>query len=168
MAFNWTPEALERAASMWTAGASGSQIARALTTRGGGPTRSAVVGKLYRMGLLKGRGKEVGRLNTKAASTRTIGIVNAKRLTFTGGARRVEAMKRSFEPKPPVVFDASLAKPWTERRFGECAYPVSGEGADTHSCCQPTKGHTYCKAHRRIMFVKPTPGLDRLASKVAA
>lgn len=42
----------------------------------------------------------------------------------------------------------SSPKPWLERAFGECAWPVGGEGADTISCCLPAMlGRPYCPAH---------------------
>lgn len=44
----WSDERVLKLKSLWTAGLSASQIARAL----GGVTRNAVIGKLYRLGLV--------------------------------------------------------------------------------------------------------------------
>jgi len=70
----------------------------------------------------------------------------------------------------PIVEDTPPppgAKPWTERAYGECARPVSGFGADTYSCAQPTGGATYCPGCRLIMFAGITredlQRLDRAA-----
>jgi hypothetical protein len=60
---------------------------------------------------------------------------------------RAEPMPIVEDTPPPLG-----AKPWTERAFGECARPVSGFGADTYSCAQPTGGATYCHGCRLIMF----------------
>jgi hypothetical protein len=71
---------------------------------------------------------------------------------------RAEPMQIVEDTPPPPG-----AKPWTERAFGECARPVSGFGADTYSCAQPTGGATYCHACRLIMFAGITrEGLQRL------
>lgn len=60
------------------------------------------------------------------------------------------------EPPTPIKRDTVQCSPrhWESRVFGECAFPVSGNGADTLSCCNPTSG-TYCKAHQAVMFIKP-------------
>lgn len=77
---------------------------------------------------------------------------------------RVNLTAMNREPRPPRerVAPAQLnvvpptAKPWLEREFGECAFPVAGEGIDTFSCCAPTDG-TYCPGHDALMHVKTEP-----------
>lgn len=52
----------------------------------------------------------------------------------------------------PRSLNVALApRSWLTRKKGECAFPVAGEGQWTLSCCNPTRGHTYCAAHRSAM-----------------
>jgi hypothetical protein len=49
--------------------------------------------------------------------------------------------------------EKSLARVWTTREPGECAWPVDGEGATTRSCCHPTApGKSYCAGHAEAMY----------------
>jgi GcrA cell cycle regulator len=53
-------------------------------------------------------------------------------------------------PKFTGATPQSNPKPWLERLSGECTWPVSGEGADTFSCCAPvTPGTCWCEDHNR-------------------
>jgi len=77
-------------------------------------------------------------------------------------ARPRREKPRTIRPKPvygevsgPVLVDATNAKPWLQRAFGECAYIVAGEGADSFSCCAPVSGGPYCAGHRAIMYAGP-------------
>lgn len=58
-------------------------------------------------------------------------------------------------PDPALMapLPGSWPRPWLSRAFGECAFPVGGEGAETLSCCLPVKrsGRPYCKAHTKIV-----------------
>lgn len=174
----WTDERVAKLVEMWAEGKSGSEIAKAL----GGVTRNAAIGKLGRLHLLGTRSAEVALNNVRRL---TPGAGNLKRVS-RGGAGVVRAAKErtakpraepkpkayvqrnvgtrsrtSYTPPAPLIVDASLAKPWTERSFGECAYPISGEGADAFSCCQPTAA-TYCRAHAALMFVPWTEKPSKL------
>lgn len=54
----------------------------------------------------------------------------------------------------------SRPRPWMERGFGQCAWPVSGDGAAVLSCCAPCTGlRRYCDPHFEVMFQRraPTP-----------
>lgn len=148
----WPPERVEQLKTLWAAGKSGSEIARIL---GKGLTRSAVIGKVHRL--------KIGR------------PAPAREATFAlRGAveRRKPQVRRTYSPRPvrpkvqpaptpeaqaAIVVDATLAKVWTERKFGECAYPITGEGADTFSCCQPAQPNGYCVGHWAIMTKPLTP-----------
>ena len=56
------------------------------------------------------------------------------------------------DPRPADPTIALAPRHWETRRFSECAFPVGGEGAGTLSCCNPTRGETYCTDHRRAMY----------------
>jgi GcrA cell cycle regulator len=162
----WTQEREEHLTALWALGKSASEIMREM----GGTSRSAVIGKARRMGLPSRSSEEVTRnmrrlrhgdarggaaVVTKAKAAKPAA---EKVRRVIEGPKTVSALRMKPMPKaePGRLIDATLAKLWTERAFGECAYPVAGEGADTFSCCMDTGGATYCAGHAGIMFdVRP-------------
>lgn len=189
----WTPERTQEIADLWKAGQSASEIAAKFPPL----SRSAVIGKIARMGLQRSPGARAESLKRRTPwvadtvatlesmvaggyTTRQIAVVLnlslasvSKRMKRMGlqskspyaeqNAPRAKRKATWMVPRPhgpradpmPIVQDTPPppgAKPWTERAFGECARPVSGLGADTYSCAQPTGGATYCHACRLIMF----------------
>ena len=136
----WTEEQTERAVRLWREGQSATSIARILA---GGFTRSAVVGKMQRMGL------------ARAPECSRIGIRLAARREAIGAPR---ACWLSDEELPaPTVTDTPHARPWQTRRFNECAFPVDGEGPQMRACCAPGRARSagaaaYCDAHHAAMF----------------
>lgn len=137
-AADWTPERIAELARLLDEKLTASEAAKAL-----GVTRNAVIGKAKRLGLRLQSGQTHQR--TPKSNYRP-GAFKAPRATLRPPRP---------EPKPtsPPPVDVSHAKPWTERVFGECNWPVSGEGADTFYCCAPVKGErTWCAAHCAIGF----------------
>lgn len=162
----WTEELTAKVCKLWDLDMSALEIANAL-----GLSRNAVIGKIHR---LRNAGHKFARKSlTKAqlaldAATKQAAKERARkareaaaldRAAVRGGT--IARMVVKAEPKnfaaPPVILDASFAKPWTEREFGECAYPIAGEGAETVSCCAKTGGQTYCAGHHKVMFQPRQP-----------
>lgn len=176
----WTPDRVEIAKRLWREGLSAAQIAKQL----GGVSRCAVIGKLHREGaaqrslpskparIAAGLMSPDGRKRGRSAKPKAAPKPRPNNFLATNIARKAITPVGPDPIPAPLVFDATMAKPWTERKFGECAYPISGEGADTFSCCQPTGG-TYCKAHQRIMFdrrpqtLAKSKSMQRWAGRVA-
>ena len=51
----------------------------------------------------------------------------------------------------------STPRPWTERRFAQCAFPFDGPDGATLSCCEPViPDRPYCPSHFKVMYV-PSP-----------
>lgn len=171
----WTDERAARAKELWIAGQSASQIAREL-----GITRNAVIGKVHRLGLKRDIPQRSYPRVPSSYRKGAAALAAAKAKTFVEKERRVIREKTivnplRLTPQPPAppspVIDVTQARDWRTRRFGECAFPVGGEGADTLSCCLPTKdGATYCKGHRAIMYApsKANERLKRGADRFAA
>lgn len=147
----WTDERTESLCKLWAAGETGSMIARQL---GGGLSRSAVIAKVFRLRLPK-RPKEAGDTASKINRASNHQRPAKPRAPTVPKSR---PPRDTPQPSPDII--ATHPKPWTERRFGECAYPVSGEGADVFSCCEPapkTARWNYCPAHMRLMTSARTP-----------
>lgn len=137
----WTPEREEKLRGWRAEGLSGVDIAKLF---GWQVTRRAVAAKCWRMGLepvLSNSGKP------KAAKVSSFAAVNIMRKAATPVGNDYDNMKPDTAP--------AGAKPWLQRGFGECAYPVGGLGADTLSCCLPVAVKAYCASHAAAMF---TPG----------
>lgn len=149
--FQWDDEKLAILRRMWADGSTAQKIADTI----GAASRNVVIGKINRLGLARSPGQ---RLITKVLTNR----LRAYKSPNTGGARKVAAI-RAARPSPAMptlaLVDGAAPKPWTERRWGECAWPVDGEGADTRSCCAPSEpsenGAQYCAAHWTIRGGKP-------------
>lgn len=170
MGLAWTDERTDVCVKMWGDGHSASEIAMKL----GGVSRNAVIGKVYRLGLIRDEaavhrfrhGQRPKKVKTEQR-TRPTRVAKPRapkahnNLVAHNAAQRQRSKPgKDYVKVAPIVVDATLAKPWLERRFGECAYPISGEGADTFSCCQPTEA-TYCKGHAAAMFWRPTETAKR-------
>lgn len=148
----WTPERISQLRRWWTDdGLTADEIAARFKFC----TRSAVLGKVNRLGWQRGRPSAPTKFRAPPVKTSlqrdTVANANKTR-------PRVAAPKTKPLPAAPRV-TRQFSKPWTERAFGECAYPIAGEGADTVSCCAPVARWTtplngYCTAHAAAMFVK--------------
>lgn len=161
--FPWA-EYADTALRLWKEGQSAAQVARELYRLSGiAVTRSAVIGKVSRMGYSRpaptnAATSKLRGISVRVRQTRPRAMPAAK--TIIAGAQARQKFERHAKPAPPVV-DATHAKLWTERKFGECAYPISGEGAETFSCCLPTHGATYCPGHWERMTSKELTAAQR-------
>jgi GcrA cell cycle regulator len=146
MSFAWSPAVLDQLFRLYIQeGRSAAETARAL---GCGVSRNAVLGKVQRMGW--SRAEREPKVAAAAAGP-------PRRATERTRPR--SPFGRSI-PLPPLRDLAVVGrpKPWTERRAGECAFPV-GEPAQPGmqlSCCAPTGGGGYCPAHRALMALPDT------------
>lgn len=149
--FTWTPENIETLVRMRAEGHSAAEIARTV-----GTTRHAVLGKAWRMGLANPvRAKENMSLVCKAAAKALkprIPKAPKPKPEKPIIVRREPPHPPTYKPKEVSAVDESLMRPWTERQFGQCAFPIV-RGEVTYSCCACTQGHkSYCPEHQRIMY----------------
>jgi GcrA cell cycle regulator len=150
----WTDERTELAVKLWQGGKTAAEVAKEL----GGVTRNAVIGKMHRMGLAGGSTRRVftDGLHWKEREKLRRRLESAGRAQPTRATveKREQAIKQAPAPKPlplpPPVLLTGQERRWTAREFGQCAWPVAGEGAETLSCCAPTNGKTYCPTHHKL------------------
>lgn len=161
----WTADRKALCVKLWQEGKSAREIANTLK----GVSRNAVIGILHRMGMSQRPAPARLIRLSKAARPAKARVARPPRPAAPPKERRLRIATAAprLTPIAPVLVDATHARPWMERTFGECAYPISGEGADTLSCCAPCGDRGYCKAHRRIMFVKPKHPVEKLANWAA-
>jgi hypothetical protein len=64
------------------------------------------------------------------------------------------AKARAFDPLP-----GSHPIPWTQRAFGQCAWPVDVDPEEQHSCgLRCDEGQTYCAEHLKLRTAPQAPG----------
>lgn len=142
----WSDEEIQTLIRLWNQGLAASAIGKTLKR-----SRSAVCGRVDRL-------RRAGHVFLRPLVTKVERTTRAKAgKVSTHDIRSADAWPHRPLPKFASITDATHAKPWTERAFGECAFPISGTGAETFSCCAPTRGRTYCGLHRAIMFAAPKP-----------
>jgi hypothetical protein len=146
-----------------------------------GVTRNCVNAKLDRLGVLNRRPSEPRRYVPKAKEAKVPPAPKPAKAkpsaprTIAAPVASIPAVRvsetRTYAqpgPQPRPVFrpepTAATAKPWLERRFGECAAPVSGEGADVWSFCAPAPNGPYCAAHRARFYTKAATEAQKKAA----
>jgi GcrA cell cycle regulator len=169
----WPQARVEALTRAWRDGLSASQIA---THMGGGLTRSAVIGKLHRLGLCGGRKPSAPRralAPPPPAPSRPEPAVLRLRWPDTpqdvptqtkpGQDRSTQDMPLSDSPPiaaangaPPVGPGPKYLRDMNARecRFG-LGDPGVGAGALQLFCAAPTTGHAYCAHHRAIAILPP-------------
>lgn len=158
----WTDARIAQLTNLWNTGVSASGIAEVL----GDVSRSAVLGKLHRLRLLRTR---------KAASPprRYEGACGSATPLPARPAPPRPPPAPSGPPEPPsspwreeafAPLAGTRPRPWLSRGAGECAFPVGGEGERVLACCAPAQAKSaYCAVHHQIVF-KP----QRAQAKAAA
>ena len=149
----WNDERIEALTRLWREGFSAAQVARQL----GGVSRSAVIGKVHRLGIA---GRET------PSRPGALGGRPARRIRASAGgaARRPATIQAPRAPAPPraVVFEAApTASILTLSEHG-CRWPIGDPGEAGFGFCGRVKtGHgAYCAGHspmalsRRVTSMK--------------
>ena len=157
----WADAELNRMVQLWSQGYSANQISKLLPN---GRSRNAVIGKLFRMGISKELRKAPANPGQSAHTPKVpklkVKKPNVAKPIVTVPGFKPLALRPS--PMPTELTKVDLleypnAKHWMERAFGECAYPIVPNSADTISCCDSVKGdRQYCATHLKHMF-NPIP-----------
>lgn len=158
----WTDERIESLKRLHKGGLSASLIAKEL---GGGLSRNAVIGKIHRLGIQ--RTGVPSKPTTFAPYPERKAAAQQRRKQavdgFTYGV--AQRHKQQYRERPQPVsgpIDSPNAKVWTERLFGECAFPLDGhgDGADRWSCCNRAEASGYCAGHTSVMYVGGSVTMD--------
>lgn len=172
MTFVWSEEAVERLKALHAQGLSGSELASRL---GGGLTRSAIFGKLHRLGLTGGTGEAQPRVSRLAVYGATHGLAdcggaNLSGANLSGAAHGTGPMKFNFARKTPPIKRASAEGKYQspipqggprlpslnlsiiEIGPGQCRFI---EGDDGLACGhRVAQGSSWCPAHHRVVFTE--------------
>ncbi len=159
----WTEERLELLKKLWGEGLSASQIA---TQLGGGVTRSAVLGKTHRLGLVRNRSAETAtprlRNPTQPPAQAITSNLAAPQNPNQGPKPSVQASIQApaEHPKPaplPVEAVAPGSKGLTimEFREGTCRWPLGDPTKPEFRYCGAggVPGLPYCDHHAQIAYI---------------
>jgi hypothetical protein len=131
-------------------------------------TRHSVGGRALRLGLVHPDARTFGkRLRPQAGRSVTPQVAKSRGFSMPryGGpttaspvekmmesARANAAARGGYVDSPLFApLAATTPRPWTTRRFGECAWPVGEQGgAEMLSCCEPVADRGWCERHLRI------------------
>jgi len=156
----WNEERIEALTKMWRDGLSASQVARQL----GGVSRSAVIGKVHRLGIA---GRD--------APTRPLGGRPATRVRASaGGVRRAHSPRAPHEQAisiPRVAFEVGATATIHSLTSHACRWPIGEpDQAGFGFCGRLRTGHpSYCAGHapmatrRRETPMKPKE-IERIVS----
>ena len=143
----WSHEQDLVLADGWRDGKSAGEIAKAI-----GPemSRAAVAKRRKRMGLPARTGAALDAAQAHQGKACGTGL----RATVRSPGRPLGAAMAAR--LGPLV--GSTPRPWVQRAYGECCFPVGGGGADTLSCCLPVvRTGLYCLGHAEILKGHPWP-----------
>ena len=144
----WTDDRVGRLKTLWREGQTAEQISRDLAN---GISRSAVLGKIHRLGLSASRSRVSKTLEARSTPAST--------------PRRPHAAIRPFI-EPDVILERGFATLQTVGRH-QCRWPLGDPAApDFILCGQPVARGVYCRPHGDLAYRparETAQSLERLA-----
>lgn len=180
MTVHWTAEQIATAKRLYIEeGRSAAETARSIP----GATRNAIIGKAHRMGWLTNtrqapskpqriKAPSVPRSHVRppkpGPQNKPAVILGAYSTSSPDqqAARAAEGRAINAAVKAGGGVASPNAKPWMERRFGECNWPL-GERGEALSCCNPVHARGWCRGHYVLGTVPTLPMRQRAASSYA-
>lgn len=143
----WTAARITELRRLWADGYSATQIEGTLD---GGFSRSAVLGKVHRLGLEPRRSAYS---QPKERKPRAVPVFDFRRSRAEKAARQ---HGERIEP-PPIVLLECRPCGLLDLTADTCRYPIGDPGkADFHFCgAQPRSGKPYCAFHHKIAHAPP-------------
>lgn len=157
MDFAWTEERVDQLKQLWADGRSAAQIAAEF----GGLSRSAVLGKIHRLGLHRAPKPRARPWIESGISEHTY-YRRHRKSNSRPSLSQPEAFKLDV-----VQFMAAIAEPEAGKvtlldlESHHCRFPVSGEGLATLFCGDDRlEPHSYCARHCAVAFRIARPHAD--------
>lgn len=151
---NWTEERVALLRKLWTEDFSASRIAAEL---GGGVSRSAVIGKIHRLGLC-GRGQPTWSAK-RQPKLRVPRGERAMCRTASIGNTALKVRPEMLEEAPPQPFEATvvpIARKLSIEKLTErtCKWPIGDPGHQEFHFCghDSADAMPYCPYHARIAY----------------
>ncbi|CAN7640959.1 GcrA cell cycle regulator [Phenylobacterium sp. LjRoot219] len=143
----WTDDRVATLKRLWIDGLSASQVAARL---GGGVSRSAVIGKLHRLGLTGPRIAAVRPAPKQRPAKRSPAAPSRWALRSHG--------RPTAQTPEPVVVEHGLVRNLRSLGRGDCRWPLGDpQAADFSFCGRPARpGSPYCASHNRAAHAPRT------------
>lgn len=162
----WTAERIEQLKALHAADNSASQIAEVM----GAPSRSAVIGKLHRLGLHRGEKHKANNRVPAPKRPRKPAPKAMRPLVIPAAVRPVSAPAPVDLPRPDEALPESRLLSLFDLRATTCRWPLGDPqkpgfafcGAD----CDPAR--SYCETHRLLSIGRGTPSERHALKGVAA
>jgi len=161
----WTLENTLKLTSLWKEGRTAAWIARAL---GRGVSRSAVLGKVYRLGLARGpEARRARRACARGAERRPEDKAAARPQKRSSGPPKIRTTARPatrdvVTPSEPTVSILSV-------RRGQCRWPYGCSGEPGFGLCGRTVARgAFCAAHAEVGYQKRVCTAESLLRMVGA
>lgn len=151
----WTDDRVGRLKTLWLEGRTAAQIARELQN---GISRSAVLGKVHRLGLSAGRpGRSPAAAGTAAPRARV-------ERTVTKPVERAAAVAAEPGGEPGTDLPSCGMTILTVKR-GQCRWPYGDPAHAGFSLCgRPVARGTFCVGHAEVGYRTPPGGAPSLLS----
>jgi GcrA cell cycle regulator len=148
----WDEHRVALLTKLWVNGKSAAEVAAALNAgmdHSRFVSRNAVIGKVHRLGL--SRPERVRTSNEGKASVSRIAATNRAKAAIVSRMNAEPAKPRppKVEAVPLAAIESPNARPWMEREFGQCAWPL-GEAGAIMSCCNPVSRGSWCEGHAAV------------------
>ena len=162
----WTDDRIEVLKRLWAEGLSSSQIAGEL----GGVSRSAVIGKLHRLGLTGKKGPSAPRAARPRKPRVSTPMFRPARPMVRGNTALAEDPRLAYDAAlPPEPDDVDNVIPLGQRctllelNDDKCRWPIGDVGEPGFFFCggKTTTGCVYCGYHARIAYAAPAARRDR-------
>ena len=169
---DWSWERIEKLKRLWAEGWTASGIA----SRFGDVTRSAVLGKVHRLGL----SSRVASVHPKRPKRKHIAVIGGA-IAKVKDARKRRKRHNDGDIRPPILpesiqprtFDdikepISLNVPLIELTSDSCRWPNAEFESSFLFCGHVAKvGSVYCPYHSRVCYQPPQPRRDRALERSA-
>jgi GcrA cell cycle regulator len=145
----WTDARIVELKQRWVVNQeSASEIQHAM----GAPSRSSVVGKIWRLGI--GRGVKTGTRRVQGQQKIKTSQHHLSPLVYMGA--RVNGGLAPPMPEPKQSEPFKKPKRYVDLNFDECHWPGDGvPGPDLLCCAEPVvDGKAYCAAHCRMAYTR--------------
>jgi hypothetical protein len=145
-AWQWTPANTSDLVNLWTSGLSAGQVSRALGKRAPcDVSRSAVLGKLHRLGLLQRK------TAARAGVANPFHQITRSRGAYAGGRGwRPSLPPEPFTPSDVVVDSPNPVAFLDMPARGHCRWPLETEPFTF--CGNASPGKIYCSGHHRVAY----------------
>jgi GcrA cell cycle regulator len=156
---DWNDERIDALTKMWREGLSASQVARQL---GGGVSRSAVIGKVHRLGITPTRPNALG------------GRPSTRLRASAGGVVRAATPRAAPTPRltPRLVFEVAPTATIQSLTAHACRWPIGDPDKDGFGFCGRliTSAGSYCTGHasmavRRRDKPMPSKEIERIVTR---